>query len=359
MELGLDFFLGVYIIIILNALVGSGKIRNVIPFFFLILFTFLCMYRSENVGIDTPSYLSKFHDFKYDNEFNYEFLFYYINHHIANLGFNVQSNQMIMALLTYLPLLYIFLRKSSDSAITLVVFITAIIGYFFESFSMQRQCIATSFLLMGYTFTYERKYIYAIICAFIAQGFHSTSIVFILLAIYAYIAPSWDEKKIKIALILSFLWAISIGSIDIFSPIFNNLDFLGFSKFSMYSDYHLEETRNLNGLLPLLLPNTIFCYFTYETYKDSYYMKIMVLGVLLLNIFCIFPISYRMAYGLMIIEVLTYPMVIKYAIDDDGLKCSLVAKGCLFVVASWCILYNWVINPVALVNKCFVPYTTF
>ena len=152
---------------------------------FFIMYLLLLVMRSRAVGRDLPGYESIFLSlskepmkllFQSDLEIGYVLL----NKLISIFTDNFQWVIAITAIITVVPIWYVYRKESEDAYITIALF--TMLPTFAMSFSGLRQAIAISFGVLAYEFTKNKKPLRFVITVAIAFLFHKSA--FILLLMY-------------------------------------------------------------------------------------------------------------------------------------------------------------------------------
>lgn len=311
----------------------------------------LCAFRGQDIGVDTISYLTKYNSVEINN-YSDEFIFYNIAKLHKILGFDVRTIQILMTIITYIPLSYLTIKYIRNSCLAILVFIISTNGYYFETFNIVRQSAATMFLMLGYVQLNKRQLINASIFFIIAFGFHNTSIFYILLILVAY-KIHFSNKFMIYSIIVSLIFAFTISNIEYINNLISQLSALqmaGTEKYSRFTEYELQLIKNTNGLIVMLIPFSALCVYAYNYFKNTVLMRGYFIGVILLNIISIMPTSYRMAYGLISIEILLYPMIFA-----SNIKYKWIPTVILFSLA---MLWIWKLQDV-LTSSSLIPYKTF
>lgn len=288
----------------------------------LIILLLLCAFRGEYVGADTSTYLSIYDTELYLEDYKNEYVFYFIIKFLRELGFSSIICQVVMACITFIPLIFLFIKKSMMPSLSILLFLIAINGYYLETYNIVRQSAATVFLLWAYISALENNWKNVTAYFIIALGFHTSSLIYILFFIIA-LYCRFTYKVVIISILGSLFFAFILSNISFLTNIINslqNIDILGFGNYSHFADYKLDMARNLNGLITLLLPHSFLCLYAYKKYKENILFRIYFCGCVFLNIVSIMPTSYRMAYGLTALELILFPMVFK-----DNMKFRYIA----------------------------------
>lgn len=111
---------------------------------------FFAGFRDVSVGTDTLNYFNYFNNLKFGLpvERAMEPLWKLINLFIINLGLNFSHLTFFVSLLTIIPLYKAFNRESIFPMFSWFVYLA--FCYYFQSFNIMRQCLAVSWVLLGY-----------------------------------------------------------------------------------------------------------------------------------------------------------------------------------------------------------------
>lgn len=83
----------------------------------------------------------------------------------------------VIALLTYFPVLYYYVRYSNNLLYSMMIYILFML--YFSSYNAIRQTLASSFVIIAIMMLFEKKYAKSVIALFIAYSFHSTVLLII------------------------------------------------------------------------------------------------------------------------------------------------------------------------------------
>ena len=270
-------------------------------------------FRGEYVGSDTSTYLMIYNSDVILNNYKSEYLFFSVVKIIRDLGGSAVDCQIIMSALTFIPLVALIVAKSEIPSLSLLLFVIAINSYYFETYNIVRQLIATPYLLWAYVTAMENKWKYTILLFVVAIGFHTTSLIYLFIFLFA-IYFKFSYKGVFLSVACSLVFAFAFSNITYLTDIiskFENVKLLGLDKYSYFSDYGLDLVRTTNGLITLLLPHSFLCLYAYKKKGDNLLLRLYFYGVIFLNVVSIMPTSYRMAYGLTVLELLIFPMIYK------------------------------------------------
>lgn len=333
---------------LLFLLIKNSRIRVVGCNLLLLVMAVMCMLRGEDVGIDTHSYIDIF-------DSGYRLAYYIIKDPIyGGLGTLIYQTtedyrifQVLMGVITYLPLFVVFNKKSKNIAVTLLIFIFATNRYFFETFNMVRQAAAASYLLWCWVMMSEKKYIKAIILFVIAAGLHHTSLIYLPLALIAW-KVKLSNSTVSVAVVATLLFSLLFSSMDLLVSL--EKMFLSEDAIDKYDTYAKELARSIWGLLPVILPYTFITFIYYRKNRDSFIFRLFAYGAIFANFISVLPMAYRVSYGVIILELLVYPMLLSSQSKNRNLLYMVVF--CLIVFSLFDFFTTYDIAKL-------VPYNTF
>lgn len=151
--------------------------RTAITFFFFLL-TFLIMFRHENVGRDTSSYVDYF---EYYSNRDWQQLwrakgengYIYFNKLISYISMDPQFFLGIAAVLISIMIYPLYKRLCIDASLTVMLFVT--LSTFFMMFSGIRQMMAIAIGFIAYDFTRRKKLLFFLLAVFVATTFHTSA----------------------------------------------------------------------------------------------------------------------------------------------------------------------------------------
>lgn len=300
---------------IINCLIQKqfkSKFLNVIVFMIL---CFFCAFRGADVGSDTKNYLQIYDNWLSIDYYKAEYCFYCVCYFFKSLGTPPYVCQIFIAVLTYSLFIILFNKWSLNSSISILIFIISFFCYYFESFNIVRQLTSTSFLMWAWYYLGEKKYYKGFLFYFMAIGFHATSLLYLPII---FLAKSINISFLGMILLLliSLVFAFIFSSVSVLGSLFKQLSFLlslGSGDYSTYANYNLGLTKTTFGLITLIVPPSFICYCAYPYIKNKFYYKLFFWGVIMLNFLSIMPTSYRMVYGIIALELIIYPVILKRA----------------------------------------------
>ena len=270
-------------------------------------------FRAETVGIDTHNYVEIFDSGYRLAAYVSEFIYSGLGLLIYDYNEDYRWFQVIMTFFTYLPWFFLLNKKSKYFAVSLILFVFSTNRYFFETFNMVRQAAATPYLLWCWVMLYENKYWKSILCFIIALGFHTSSLIYLPIAFVAY---KWrfSNNLVVATQVFTLIFAFVFSDMSVITNLITAILPSGLQELfgvEHYSGYREELARTTFGLLPMLLPNAFITVCYYKTNSDDLLMRIFVYGAVFLNVISVYPMSYRMSYGLIALEVLLFPTLLK------------------------------------------------
>lgn len=269
------FFLLLSILIAFLYIGKDKKSQAIITIAILSILCFLCMFRGESVCIDTAHYIDIFKSGELGSR--YGVLYSWLYHLCVLAGGGPHMFLALMAIVTYVPLIY--LSKKVDSPSVLLLLFIACPAFFLETFNLIRQTAAMSFFLLSYYFVDNNKKLKSGIMFVIACFCHSISIVF--LPFYFLIRLKVPPKLMYLSLLGSLLIGLVL-SMDFFydtmdnvvqymmlMPIFNN----GISTGDIINHYiesdELTGQWGIVGILTNTLPLTMLCAASYHNSDEE------------------------------------------------------------------------------------------
>lgn len=220
-----------------------GKVdskRDSINLFFVIYLLLLTM-RSRAIGRDLTGYESIFLSlskepmellFQSDLEIGYVLL----NKFISLFTSDFQWVIVVTAIITVVPIWYIYKKESEDAYITIALF--TMLPTFAMSFSGLRQAIAISFGALAYEFTKNKKPLRFVITVAIAFLFHKSALILLLMypLYWAKITKKW-----LVAVVPAMVAILALNR-----PIFAFLQ-------KLISDFYTTAARETNAYTMIVL----------------------------------------------------------------------------------------------------------
>lgn len=311
------YFLMAFITVILTIIVEK-KYQIFFSSIIILIMFLICGLRGANVGIDTKDYVDSFQTgidsyFTDSNEilfpFTYTIVHFFCDSWVIWLLF--------VSSLIYIPLFIVLKNESPNPLFSSLIFMVSISHFFPESMNIIRQSIATIFILGAYCYWNNEKKFISLILLLIAVLFHTTSIIAL---------PFLFFKKVRLNnnFVVLSLFLVTLLGITGFYGFINDfiLDMSGLNDnvysgtIVRYSNYGSGAGSNLNGYIFSIVPFSILCLITKpisdEDNKYRFYFNILFFGTILYNLISTIEYSFRMVYGLMIIQILVIPYSYKF-----------------------------------------------
>lgn len=164
---------------------------------------FISMFRAESVGIDTTNYFHEGFSQYASGMRTYEYIYYFLTTFM-----NAKGSYLLIAafsIVTFVALYFASLRFSVKPVMAFFFFV--LFEYFSLSMNIARQYTAAAILLLAYSYLFEKgiKHLLFFVYLFIAFGFHSSSIGFLLIYPFRYINIGNNKFKIGISLGIIFM----------------------------------------------------------------------------------------------------------------------------------------------------------
>lgn len=315
----------------------TQKHTSVILFLFMML---MCGFRAYDVGVDTHNYVDYAH---LSDISRYRFgPVYPILKQISVLfPNNGTAFLMLMAILTYFPLMYISYKFSDYPALSVLMYIIPVGIFFNESFNIARQSIAIVYVLLATVMVAKQRKKIAfglIVIAFLFHPYTFISIVVLFL----------DKLRLtRGRVIVLLLISAIIGLIGTLSGIQNFLNTLMIAtsdssndlvlKLGKYGDgYEIESGFSVVGQLSHILPLLALCWLgiNRKTLNNIYY-KMMLLGCVVTNIFVSVIFCERIASTYTIAQLLSVPFI--YKTSDKRKRLALIV---LLIATALLYVYN-------------------
>lgn len=297
----------VYILIILIVLFFLGlRIKNTIfVVFFLIIVATL---RAYTVGIDTNNYLL---NYKYEIDLykipqlvkKIEIGWLYLNVFVKEYFQEFRIILFVSSILTLLPINYVFRKETKSPLLTFLFYI--FLFYYFFSFSIVRQAIAVSLFMLSVHFLVKGKQLKFFLYIGLGALFHYSilaliPIIFVLKRIN--LSYFWYSAILVITFVIGFSGVLDLAK--------SYLALLPFEKYANYEDYNADIAFNRIANYIFIVPKTLlFMYIYYYTKRFNLYnnviqMKLLWVGIIVLNLFLAVPQVSRFTYYLTIFEVI-------------------------------------------------------
>jgi hypothetical protein len=288
----------IYIILGILVLLGIFfKDNKFIQFIVFFLLLGISSFRGLDVGGDTQIYEYTFYhpEHAFNTIKQTEWGWYWLNYFIYILTNDYRILLIVSNLLILIPVFYVSNKYSKFPLLSIALYV--LLYHYLFSFCFIRQYIAISILFFSYPFLEKGKIWQFFLLVCIAMTFHVTaSIAFFLLFI----------KKINISSQICFIIIIVsylVGRLNVMPLIFNNI---GYNEIKGYEVVYGENYRyTITGLLM----SVYLGYIILLSDTKSLNIKIMVLGIILLNIFTFSTSISRVYWNFSIIQIIAIPNI--------------------------------------------------
>ncbi len=275
----------------------------------------MCGLRGYDCGADTHSYWN-YSLGGYAGE-SFGFIYPILRNIAALVSPLPTAFLMLMAFLTYIPILIIILRESSSPALSVLMFTISGAWFFLESFNISRQMIAVAFILYSAVVLSKNNLTISFLFFFIAFIFHPYSIIY--LPFFLLYNKKLSYYNIIVLLCGSMIIGLvgSLGIVEFFIQVLASLTGGSSNEtiahLSKYGEYEIMSSFSLVGKLSHMLPPTIMCLILYSKFSSSnLYYKMYAYGCAILNICISVSFCERIAAMYTIAIVLALPMGMKY-----------------------------------------------
>lgn len=320
---------------------GKLPIQKGILMASILYLVFLFSFRSMNVGNDTRNYLIMFKDMQSISIATYwqdiEKGYLLINKIIGTFTSNYNVYLFIISLLIFIPLYNFLIDNSKNPLLSIYIYITIFSIY---SFTIFRQAIAISFILLSFYFIKRKKPVKFILLVFIASLIHISALIFII----AYpiskikITPIYITFSLFGALLLFICRKFILSILSLFFPTYI---------------FGGNEGMGMLIILIVMLLGSLYL-FSFSSFKFpgiSFYVN-MIIMALYTQIFALeFPLFVRAGLYFQIFLIIYIPNVIE-SMNDKLLKFLLM----LIVIG---VLFIYFIFSLNLDSMGLVPYSFF
>lgn len=288
----MDVYIVLYIFIILLAFCKTKRSHEVY-LLILVVLAFLYVLRAPSVGLDYYGYVKNFMRMR-DNssswnyyipcEFGFNYLLYFIKEYISSQFFIAYG---ILGCI-YIVGFYNMCRKSfCNIRVALLLFV--LLGSYFLSFNLVRQCFALGVFMFAFSLMNMKKkssrYVLALMILLITYFFHNSMIV--LLVVLVYYIPWYDKlfskRNIILLILLSIICFKTKIVVVIGEQLVGNIPYSskGISYFFNSITVEHEEYSFLK-----LLYVTFFCIYVVCISKSTknFFFFLYFVGILFLNI---------------------------------------------------------------------------
>ena len=334
----------------------------------LLLVTYLTIFiglRDFGVGTDTMVYVDMYWDWgNYVHSIRDFSNFDYVSNAfllLSVIGHIISNDHQILLFLTALTInlstfIALYIANYKELRINWIIYIF-IWQFLFMNTSMNamRQDCAQGFALLSVVLFFKRKWIYALICFFIAYEFHSTVLILLPIVGCYYLDMFCGPKKRNVYTIIGLLFLVAV----MFS-IFKYLDWFisnGYinDHFDTYTDNSHFEGGNLFGVSYIAM-TVLYIYVCVYLRKrnlisdSSNYLLITLYGlsfVLRLSAYSLVYVSRLSAYY----NYISF-FALAFLLTRFSKKIPLLIQSMLYII----ILYTWFVGPILVGTDETYPY---
>lgn len=292
------------------------KMQKKTSIFLMLFMMLMCGFRAYDVGTDTHNYVD-FINYTYVSDYKWGPFYITLKSVTAIFDNNPTAFLLMMAFLTYIPLIIIIKKWSEYPALSVLLYIIPVAIFFNETFNIARQSIAIVYVLWAAIMVeFHRKKV-ALALIVIAFFFHPYTFISVVLLLLDKI----NLTKRKVAFIL--LTTTLVGIAGALSGIQEMLNLLMIAtsdssselmvKLGKYGDgYEIESNFSIIGQLSHILPLLALCMLgANEKSMKSVLYKMMLFGCIVTNIFVSVIFCERIASTYTIAQILAVPYMYK------------------------------------------------
>ena len=323
------YFLVAFILTLL-CIGKSSKWKLAISFLLLLI---IGGFRDVSVGTDTKNYAMLFDSYGSDVSMMYhatEPLFLLIQFLVAKMGGGYEI-MLLIIMAVILGTIHFYAHLVSKSS--LYVILSFFLYFYFYSFNTMRQYMGMGFCLIAFYYLSKKKVKRYFLFIFIAFLFHATALV----GLFAYILNKIKLNKKKQILLLSITFVVGLTPIVQQGMAFT----LHFLPEYLYQ-YILESEKTGAGFPFSRFLLTSYAIALVALLKEkTLNVKLLMLGICLLNLFDFQPVIGRIAQYFTIIQIAIIPnisVLIKRKKNAKALK--IASYIYMFVVWIYLLLNN-------------------
>jgi len=280
-----EFF---FIILAVILLIFSLK-NNKYLFFLSCLWLFvISAYRGLEVGTDTINYYSHYLIIQSGCNLNLEPFWVILLKIISFFNGDYQDVLIVSSCLVLFPIFFVIYKKSKNPQLSLFLYYT--LYFYFYSFNITRQSIASSLVFVAIYFLSEsdiKKFVFLVL---MAGGFHYSAFIAFVLLLSKY-TPSRIYIYILTAAFFSGLF-------------FPDLILKYILEIFSYESYRTQYFGNFIGnALFLLILNSFFVFIMTIVQKKDILLNIFFVSILFSNLLCRIPYGNRVVMFFSIIQI--------------------------------------------------------
>lgn len=327
----MEVYLLVAFILILLCIGKSSKFKLAVSFLLLLI---IGGFRDVSVGTDTKNYAMLFDSYGSDVSMMYhatEPLFLLIQFLVAKMGGGYEI-MLLIIMAVILGTIHFYAHLVSKSSLYVILSFFLLYFYFY-SFNTMRQYMGMGFCLIAFYYLSKKKVKRYFLFIFIAFLFHATALV----GLFAYILNKIKLNKKKQILLLSITFVVGLTPIVQQGMAFT----LHFLPEYLYQ-YILESEKTGAGFPFSRFLLTSYAIALVALLKEkTLNVKLLMLGICLLNLFDFQPVIGRIAQYFTIIQIAIIPnisVLIKRKKNAKALK--IASYIYMFVVWIYLLLNN-------------------
>ena len=235
-----------------------------------------------------------------------------------------------------------FIKKTTPYTFTALIFLFILL-WFANSFEVLRESIASVIFLNSLFFLKEKKYLYYVLCGIVATGFHAFSFIVFILSVLVVLS----NKKVLIVLCITFFLVVQVidfsavnrmimAILSVSDTLSNKAKlYVGVEDASIFSFLGFLRWIILDIFLPLLV-------IIFSCKKDDFFIKLVILWLMLTQLTSKLPILYRMDnyYELIYIVLLVNVLYDKRNILNRQIRTILVTLSFFVLVMGYMDVYR-------------------
>lgn len=280
----------------------------------MIVMMLMCGFRAYDVGTDTHNYVT-YASARFVDDYKWGPLYLPIKALAEMFSEEGSAFLMIMAILTYIPLIYIIQKKSLRPALSVLMYIIPCGIFFNETFNIARQSIAIVYILLAVVMLEDEKRKLSYCLVALAFFFHPYTIFFALF--YFVYKVSFTMKMVLwimgVSMLIGVVGALSgiMSLLNTMAMMFSEADSDLLQKFAKYGNgYDIASNFSVVGTLSHMLPMVGICVLGANKYSaNNIYFKMMVCGSAITNLFVSVIFCERIASTFTLSQILAVPFI--------------------------------------------------
>lgn len=333
----MNAYIYILILAILNCFVPIKR-QKTTSSILLFIMMLMCGFRAYDVGTDTVNYVA-YQEASFISDYTWGPLYIVLKLIASLFPYEGTVFLMLMALLTYCPLIYLSRKYSVFPGLSVLMYIIPCGIFFNESFNIARQSIGIVYILLAAVALQNKKRELSYGLTLLAFFFHPFVIFFVF--IFFLMKRPFTKKFVRCLLLITMILGLC-GTLTGIDSILNSMAaiFAGSSsdlllKFTKYGNgYDIQSGFSLVGQLSHMLPMVALCWIgSNKRTKNNIYFKMMVCGSAITNLLVSVIFCERFASTFTLAQFLAVPLIYKTSgkINKIILKIILLATGMLYV----------------------------